>query len=431
MLHFLTWIFLFLKDIRWQGELDKKDGDSPDINPGKINVKVEMLPNGGKGLIYEEITESNILDAEQSLDDILNDTSWKAVDGSLQTEAFINEEKATEVLFSANPSYDGIGEIDTEAGKGRSKVQRVKSFVESVGDVADGDTVKNATIIKRADSFKNKEKGRFITKHERGQQTLTDEPIIEAKNSYGESAMHSGEHVVDGTPREASNNAGYISDLIGNMLQKKEEISTDNGYGKVSNTGSGDAPLKSRYTSKKDVTLTKTFDRNVNNLNGQSGKRAVYNNYEATVKVAPGNVGSVVSSDTADRCSEDHKRSRSDSWDSLDLKLSCNLEGGERHQMETVVTGTGVQEEENAKAEDRAVGKLKIFSKKAMSPVHNESPKAEFQDFDVIMRRRKLHTDTMQKVSDTFGDFGHREDKHLCQLDDCSATNLCAKELST
>ena len=27
------------------------------------------------------------------------------------------------------------------------------------------------------------------------------------------------------------------------------------------------------------------------------------------------------------------------------------------------------------------------------------------------MRRRKLHTDTMQKVSDTFGDFGHREDK--------------------
>ena len=27
------------------------------------------------------------------------------------------------------------------------------------------------------------------------------------------------------------------------------------------------------------------------------------------------------------------------------------------------------------------------------------------------MRKRKLHTDTMQKVSDTFGNFGHRDDK--------------------
>ena len=264
-------------------------------------------------------------------------------------------------MFSANPSYVGTGKIDTEAGKGRSKVERVKSFVESVGDVADGDTVKSATIIKRADSFKNEEKGRFITKRERGQQTLTDEPIIEAKSSYDESAMYSGEHVMDGTPREACNNASYISDLIGNMLQKKEEVSRDKGYGKESNTGSGDAG-KSRYTSKKDVTLAKTFDRNVNNLNEQTGNTAVYSKYEATVKVAPENVGSIVSRDTADRCSEDHKWSRSDSWDSLELKLSVNLEGGEGYQMETVVIGTGVQEEENAKAkaEDRAVGKLMV-----------------------------------------------------------------------
>ena len=37
-------------------------------------------------------------------------------------------------------------------------------------------------------------------------------------------------------------------------------------------------------------------------------------------------------------------------------------------------------------------------------------------NIQIIMRKRKRHTDTMQKAAEAFGDFGHREDKVVAYL---------------
>jgi len=61
----------------------------------------------------------------------------------------------------------------------------------------------------------------------------------------------------------------------------------------------------------------------------------------------------------------------------------------------------------------RSTAKLQAgqFDDKHFTPVQFESPKTQYQDFDVIMKKRKLHTDTMQNVGDTFGMLGHRNTK--------------------
>eukprot|EP00794_Sanderia_malayensis_P004961 gene4961-5607_t len=330
MLNLLPWIFCFLREF---GLLVTEQDNKNNVESS------ELLHSKEQYTVQENCNFANDFTEENSLDDILEDTTWKAVNG-LSLIFIINGR------FRLSP---------------RSSVENIESptgLDTSVGDICDAEDGIRSAVLTRQES----------------DVVVSKDPSLAAAD-------------------------------IKELLVAQQNVDNANNIKII----------------EEDIWL-EASDKFCESALSDDIYAAGYNRF-----LKP-------------RTSEDERTMRKDSWDALsvengsggrDKQLSVSSKEGDKTEQEQFISQitmqisneqkdiSNLQQDKHVTQKHHMPERESSSIKMKMQPhsmgntvlINNDSHKAVYNEFDVIMNKRKHHTDTMHMISDTFGHFGQREEK--------------------